>query len=40
MKDVIRFEKKGNLRPRLIGLFEILKKYGDVACRLAFSLYI
>ena len=35
MKRVLRFEKKGKLSPRVIGLFEILERVGVVAYRIA-----
>jgi hypothetical protein len=35
MKGVLRFGKKGKLRPRFIGPFEILDRIGNVAYRLA-----
>ncbi|KAL0551206.1 hypothetical protein IC582_010292 [Cucumis melo] len=35
MKGVLRFEKKGKLSPRFVGLFEILERIGPVAYRLA-----
>ncbi|KAK6143438.1 hypothetical protein DH2020_023786 [Rehmannia glutinosa] len=35
LKGMVRFGKKGNLRPRYIGPFEILERIGDVAYRLA-----
>ncbi|GJY36213.1 putative reverse transcriptase domain-containing protein [Tanacetum coccineum] len=33
-KGVVRFEKKGKLAPRFVGLFEIIKKVGPMAYRL------
>ncbi|GKA88503.1 reverse transcriptase domain-containing protein, partial [Tanacetum coccineum] len=33
-KGVVRFEKKGKLAPRFVGLFEIIKKVGSMAYRL------
>ncbi|GJU10797.1 hypothetical protein Tco_1133193, partial [Tanacetum coccineum] len=33
-KGVVRFEKKGKLAPRYVGLFEILERIGLVAYRL------
>ena len=35
MKGVMRFQKKGKLSPRFIGLFEILKRIGKVTYELA-----
>ncbi|TYK03199.1 pol protein [Cucumis melo var. makuwa] len=35
MRGVLRFEKKGKLSPRFVGLFEILERIGPVAYRLA-----
>jgi len=35
MKGVLRFGKKGKLRPRYVGPFEILKRVGNVAYQLA-----
>ncbi|XP_022897625.1 uncharacterized protein LOC111411315 [Olea europaea var. sylvestris] len=37
MKGVLRFDKKGKLRPRFIGPFEILERIGVMAYRLALS---
>ena len=36
VKGVMRFGKKGKLRPRFIGPFEILSRVGEVAYKLAF----
>ena len=38
MKRSMRSEKKEKLSPRFIGLYEILEKVGNVACRLALPL--
>ncbi|WMV38025.1 hypothetical protein MTR67_031410 [Solanum verrucosum] len=35
MKGVMRFGRRGKLSPRYIGLFEILRTIGEVACELA-----
>ncbi|KAA0060413.1 pol protein [Cucumis melo var. makuwa] len=35
MRGVLRFERKGKLSPRFVGSFEILKRIGTVAYRLA-----
>ncbi|TXG48132.1 hypothetical protein EZV62_027426 [Acer yangbiense] len=35
MKGVMRFGKKGKLRPRFLGMFEILERIDDFAYRLA-----
>ena len=34
-RGVVRFDKRGKLSPRFIGLFEILERVGTVAYRLA-----
>ncbi|WMV09889.1 hypothetical protein MTR67_003274 [Solanum verrucosum] len=34
MKGVMRFGKKGKLSPRYVGLYQILKRIGKVACEL------
>ncbi|WMV09933.1 hypothetical protein MTR67_003318 [Solanum verrucosum] len=36
MKGVMRFKKKGKLRPRFISFFEILSRLGEVAYKLDF----
>ena len=35
MKGVMRFGKKGKLRPRFIGPFEILSRVGEMTYKLA-----
>ncbi|KAA0041720.1 pol protein [Cucumis melo var. makuwa] len=37
MKGVLRFERRGKLSPRFVGLFEILERISSVAYRLALS---
>lgn len=37
IKGIIQFGKKGRLKPRFIGTFEILEKVGNVAHRLTLS---
>ncbi|XP_073300552.1 uncharacterized protein [Primulina huaijiensis] len=37
MRGVFRFSNAGKLNPRYVGPFEILKKVGTLACRLALS---
>ena len=37
MKGVMRFRKRGKLSPRYIGLFEVLKRVGEVAYGLALT---
>ena len=39
-KRVMRFGKSGKLSPRYVGLFEILKKVGDLAYKLALPLVL
>ncbi|XP_073154005.1 uncharacterized protein [Henckelia pumila] len=39
-RKVMRFDLKGKLAPRFIGLFEILEKFGDVAYHLALPSYL
>ena len=36
MKGVMRFGRKGKLSPRYVGLYEILKRVGEVEYELAF----
>ena len=35
MKEVMRFGRKGKLRPRYVGPYEILQRVGEVAYELA-----
>ncbi|TYK11555.1 ty3-gypsy retrotransposon protein [Cucumis melo var. makuwa] len=37
MKGVLKFERRGKLSPRFVGLFEILERIGPVAYRLALT---
>ena len=39
-KGLMRFEKKGKLSPRYVGLFEITERIGNVAYGLALSPYL
>ncbi|XP_070057399.1 uncharacterized protein [Nicotiana tomentosiformis] len=38
MKGVMRFGKKGKLCPRFVGLFEVIRRVGEVAYELALPL--
>ena len=40
LKEVMRFEKKGKLSPRYVGLFEITKRIGKVTYRPALTSYL
>ena len=34
-REVIQFAKKGKLRPKFVGPFEITQRVGKLACRIA-----